>query len=73
MLCGVRQVDPSSAEESVMRGRLSVAVNQHGDLCAIHKAGGLPIDMQPLQHCMQVGGGYKKQGRGEGERLAVCL
>jgi exosome complex component RRP45 len=36
-------VDPSDREELVLEGRLTVVLNQHQELCALHKPGGLPV------------------------------
>jgi exosome complex component RRP45 len=36
-------VDPTDREELVLEGRLTVVLNQHQELCALHKPGGLPV------------------------------
>jgi exosome complex component RRP45 len=47
-------VDPTSLEERVFGGILSITVNQHGELCGIHKPGGIPVDQAVLSDCMQL-------------------
>ncbi len=36
-------VDPTDREEMVMRGALTAVVNQHQELCVLHKPGGIPV------------------------------
>ena len=43
--------DPNAAEERVAAGQLVVTMNQHGELCGIHKPGGIPINMDGLREC----------------------
>ena len=45
-------VDPTDREESVMVGGLTVVVNQHGELCALHKPGGVPLDVPRFAECV---------------------
>ena len=51
-------VDPTDREELVMAGNLSVVINQHGELCALHKPGGLPVEgaalMAAVGHAAEV-------------------
>merc|ERR1711959_315023 len=42
-------MDPTSEEEAAMHGSLTCSVNQHGDLCGLHKPGGSPIAVDTLQ------------------------
>lgn len=44
-------LDPTRLEESVMAGVLTIAVNQHGELCALHKPGGVPVAFGLLEQC----------------------
>eukprot|EP00406_Dinophysis_acuminata_P073438 CAMPEP_0179247744 /NCGR_PEP_ID=MMETSP0797-20121207/19770_1 /TAXON_ID=47934 /ORGANISM="Dinophysis acuminata, Strain DAEP01" /LENGTH=330 /DNA_ID=CAMNT_0020955379 /DNA_START=22 /DNA_END=1010 /DNA_ORIENTATION=+ len=44
-------LDPSRLEEAVMGGVLCVAVNQHGELCGVHKPGGLAVDYALIERC----------------------
>ena len=46
-------VDPSDREELVMSGCMSVVLNQHQELCAVHKPGGVPVDALQLVECVQ--------------------
>lgn len=47
-------LDPNRLEEAAMGGSLCIAVNQHGELCGVHKPGGLPVDFALTQHCMDL-------------------
>jgi len=47
-------LDPNRLEETAMDGALCIAVNQHGELCGLHKPGGLPIGFSMIEHCTQV-------------------
>jgi exosome complex component RRP45 len=46
-------VDPSAAEERALGTIISVTVNQHGELCGIHKPGGIPIDPITITECIE--------------------
>jgi exosome complex component RRP45 len=47
-------VDPSSCEERVAQGTLVLFVNKHRQLCAVQKAGLLPIAAELILHCAQI-------------------
>lgn len=42
-------VDPTLEEEQVMAARVTVAVNQRGRICNIHKAGAGTLSVNSLQ------------------------
>lgn len=46
-------LDPTDREELVMLGSLVVVLNQHQELCALHKPGGLPVQPTQLLECMR--------------------
>lgn len=46
--------DPCIDEEKAFGSILSVTVNQHGELCGINKPGGIPIDSDLLNACIEV-------------------
>ena len=46
--------DPTSAEETTFHSTFSVACNQHGELCSIHKPGGVAIEESLVMACMEV-------------------
>lgn len=46
-------LDPSEREEMVMVGILTIVINQHQELCALHKPGGVPVDAAKLVECVQ--------------------
>lgn len=41
-------LDPTEREELVMQGSVVAVLNQHQELCALHKPGGLPVTTAPL-------------------------
>jgi len=47
-------LDPNRLEEAAMSGLLCIAVNQHGELCGLHKPGGMPVDFELIEHCMGI-------------------
>ena len=47
-------VDPTAQEEEALSGTMSIAVNQHGELCSVNKPGGLPVDPKTLSECLDV-------------------
>ena len=51
---GIRSfVDPSRNEEDALRSKLSLVVNQHGELCGVNQPGGITIDQSLLSECCQ--------------------
>eukprot|EP00927_Polykrikos_kofoidii_P017234 TRINITY_DN17826_c2_g1_i1.p1 TRINITY_DN17826_c2_g1~~TRINITY_DN17826_c2_g1_i1.p1 ORF type:complete len:516 (-),score=134.94 TRINITY_DN17826_c2_g1_i1:74-1621(-) len=54
-------LDPNRLEEAAMNGTVCVALNQHGELCGLHKPGGLPVDFSLVQHMMEVAAGKAKE------------
>lgn len=47
-------VDPTASEERALGGTMSIAVNQHGELCSVHKPGGTPVHVDTLAECAQL-------------------
>lgn len=47
-------LDPTSEEESVMSGQLTLSLNVHNELCLIEKTGGQPIGVSVLEECVGV-------------------
>ncbi len=47
-------VDPCLTEEAAFESTLTVIVNQHGELCGIHKPGGIAIEPDVLEQCMDL-------------------
>lgn len=47
-------LDPCATEETTFESCLTVIVNQHGELCGIHKPGGIAMQPDVLQECMDV-------------------
>ena len=45
-------IDPTEREEMVMVGGLTVVLNQHQELCALHKPGGVAVDCAQLVECI---------------------
>lgn len=46
-------VDPNEREEMVSVSSLTVVLNQHQELCALEKPGGVPVDDSQLLECVQ--------------------
>eukprot|EP01102_Stenamoeba_stenopodia_P008509 TRINITY_DN2452_c0_g1_i1.p1 TRINITY_DN2452_c0_g1~~TRINITY_DN2452_c0_g1_i1.p1 ORF type:complete len:445 (-),score=155.29 TRINITY_DN2452_c0_g1_i1:29-1363(-) len=47
-------VDPSLKEEAVMDGRMTIALNEFGEICAVQKAGGTPIAIEKIIECSRI-------------------
>lgn len=50
----VAVLDPLTAEESASDGALTVAMNSNGEVCGLHKAGGLPVEANLVMRCAHV-------------------
>lgn len=47
-------MDPSYREELVMKGRLTVTMNVHGDICAVQKGGGVGVSSSEIMRCLRI-------------------
>ncbi|KAI8060166.1 ribosomal protein S5 domain 2-type protein [Gongronella butleri] len=47
-------VDPSYLEERVKQGDMTITMNVHKELCALSKAGGIPLDVDQITRCSQI-------------------
>lgn len=47
-------VDPCGTEERCFESVVTIVVNQHGELCGIHKPGGFAIDPDIVVECSQI-------------------
>ncbi|KAI9012605.1 ribosomal protein S5 domain 2-type protein [Phycomyces nitens] len=47
-------VDPSYLEEQVKEGGMTITMNIHKEICALSKAGGIPLEMDQVLRCSQV-------------------
>jgi exosome complex component RRP45 len=47
-------MDPTSVEERALRGTLMLAVNQYGELCGMHKPGGMPMTMEHIRTLVNI-------------------
>eukprot|EP00038_Savillea_parva_P010531 m.190969 g.190969 ORF g.190969 m.190969 type:complete len:370 (+) comp18193_c0_seq1:195-1304(+) len=59
-------VDPDRKEEGVASGRLTLALNTHREVCAIHKLGGVSLAPDQLLECMEA-------AHVKAAELAACL
>jgi exosome complex component RRP45 len=50
----VASLDPNLQEELASDGSMTIALNAHGEVCGLHKAGGLPVDPQLVARCSLV-------------------
>lgn len=48
-------IDPSKLEEQASSGTLSFALNAQGEVCGVHKAGGLPLLPSTFAECAALG------------------
>lgn len=51
----IAALDPCLVEELASDGLVTVALNAHGEVCGLHKAGGLPISPKLVARCAAVG------------------
>ncbi|OAD81394.1 hypothetical protein PHYBLDRAFT_25590 [Phycomyces blakesleeanus NRRL 1555(-)] len=47
-------VDPSYLEEQVKEGDMTITMNIHKEICALSKAGGIPLEMDQVLRCSQI-------------------
>ncbi|MDP2435234.1 MAG: hypothetical protein Q8P67_05785, partial [archaeon] len=47
-------VDPTWKEEQAMEGSLVITMNKHGEICALQKSGGLPLDCTQVVQCAEI-------------------
>ncbi len=46
--------DPNAEEVEALGGIISLAVNQHGELCSVNKPGGVAVDLNTLKECLDI-------------------
>lgn len=56
-------LDPGHKEEASQSGRLTVVVNAHKEVCAVHKLDGVPLPASMVRLCQSVAAGVAA-GRG---------
>jgi len=54
-------LDANRLEEAAMGGVLCVCVNQHGELCGIHKPGGMGVEFSLIEHCIELASAKAKE------------
>jgi exosome complex component RRP45 len=47
-------VDPNLKEEMVMDGRMTICINNHREICAVQKGGGVPIPIEQVIQCSRI-------------------
>ncbi|KAJ1645161.1 3'-5'-exoribonuclease [Coemansia erecta] len=47
-------LDPSLLEEQTQAAAFTITLNAHREICALNKAGGVPLDASQIGRCMQV-------------------
>ncbi|KAL9555642.1 hypothetical protein MBANPS3_002264 [Mucor bainieri] len=47
-------VDPSYLEEQAKEGDMTITMNIHKEICALSKAGGIPLEMDQVLRCSQI-------------------
>jgi exosome complex component RRP45 len=48
-------LDPTTLEETLSEGNISIALTRHGELCVVHKAGGIPLTTEEIMHVTTMG------------------
>jgi exosome complex component RRP45 len=48
-------LDPSTLEQTLAEGTLSIALTKHADLCVVQKAGGIPLTVEEIMHVTRIG------------------
>jgi exosome complex component RRP45 len=48
-------LDPTTLEQTLAEGTLSIALTKHADLCVVQKAGGIPLTVEEVMHVTRVG------------------
>jgi len=44
-------VDPNLLEEQIRAGDMTITMNAHKEICALSKAGGIPLEMDQVMRC----------------------
>ncbi|KAL1914767.1 uncharacterized protein VTP21DRAFT_8025 [Calcarisporiella thermophila] len=47
-------VDPLLLEEQVLEGDMTITINGHNEICALSKAGGIPLLADQIQRCLTI-------------------
>lgn len=47
-------VDPTFLEEQVKEGDMTITLNVHKEVCALSKAGGIPMEIDQILQCTKV-------------------
>lgn len=47
-------VDPNLLEEQVKEGDMTLTLNSHKELCVVHKAGGIPLEIEQILLCTKI-------------------
>lgn len=47
-------VDPNLKEEQCMDGRMTFTLNSHREICAVQKAGGIPLSVGTILQCARI-------------------
>lgn len=50
----IMAIDPMYKEEAVMGGRMTVTLNENGDICSIQKAGGEGVTSNVIMACLRI-------------------
>ena len=47
-------VDPTFLEEQVKEGDMTITLNVHKEVCALSKAGGIPMEIDQILQCTKI-------------------
>jgi exosome complex component RRP45 len=47
-------VDPTHLEEQIKEGDMTITLNVHKEVCALSKAGGIPMEVDQILQCSRI-------------------
>lgn len=47
-------VDPTILEDQIREGDMTITMNIHKEICALSKAGGIPLEMEQVIRCSKI-------------------
>ena len=47
-------VDPTLLEDQIREGDMTITMNIHKEICALSKAGGIPLEMEQVIRCSKI-------------------
>ena len=47
-------VDPTLQEEQIKSGDMTIALNEHKEICVLSKAGGVALEIETIKYCRKI-------------------